>query len=204
MKEMIKNAAILFAITVIAGFILGLVYQNTKGLIVEREEQDQKDACMEVFQNASDFEEIADCFTDADRQAFDNNGFAGERIDDAVKALSENGEILGYVLTVTTSEGYGGDIQFTIGIQNDGTVNGISILSISETAGLGMQAEDVLKPQFANKKAEQFEYTKTGAMADNQIDAISGATITTNAVTNGVNAGLYYFQTVLGGGNTNE
>ena len=204
MKEMIKNAAIMLAITIIAGFILGLIYENTKGLIAQREEQDKKDACMEVFQNASDFEEIEDCFTDADRQSFDSNGFAGDRIDDVVKAVSDSGETLGYVMTVTTSQGYGGDIQFTVGIQNDGTVNGISILSISETAGLGMEAENVLKPQFVNKKADRFEYTKTGAMADNQIDAISGATITTNAVTNGVNACLYYFQTVLEGGKVNE
>ena len=75
-----------------------------------------------------------------------------------------------------------------------------SLLSISETAGLGMRAEEVLKPQFAGKNVAKFAYSKSGASADNEIDAISGATITTNAVTNGVNAGLYYFQTVLGGG----
>ena len=51
---------------------------------------------------------------------------------------------------------------------------------------------------------ESFEYVKGNAAAENQIDAISGATITTNALTNGVNAGLYYFRTVLGGGNGNE
>ena len=61
--------------------------------------------------------------------------------------------MLGYVLTVTTHEGYGGDIQFTVGVRNDGTLNGISLLSISETAGLGMQAGDVLVPQFADKNA---------------------------------------------------
>jgi electron transport complex protein RnfG len=103
------------------------------------------------------------------------------------------------VLTVTSHEGYGGDIQFTMGITNDGVLNGISILSISETAGLGMRADEVLKPQFAGKSAEKYEYTKTGAVSDSQIDAISGATITTNAVVNGVNAGLYYFQNELGG-----
>ncbi|MDE7287216.1 MAG: FMN-binding protein, partial [Lachnospiraceae bacterium] len=43
-------------------------------------------------------------------------------------------------------------------------------------------------------------YTKTGATSDSQIDAISGATITTNAVTTAVNGGLYYFQSQLGGG----
>ena len=46
---------------------------------------------------------------------------------------------------------------------------------------------------------EKFEYTKTGATSDDQIDAISGATITTNAMTNGVNAGLCAFRYVEGG-----
>ena len=119
-------------------------------------------------------------------------------------AKDSAGSTIGYVITVTTKEGYGGDIQFTMGVREDGTVNGISLLSISETAGLGMRADEVLKPQFAGKQVEKFSYTKSGATADNQIDAISGATITTNAVTNGVNAGLYYFRTVLGGGSANE
>ena len=87
-----------------------------------------------------------------------------------------------------------------MGVQNDGTLNGISILSISETAGLGMKANtDSFKDQFKNKKVEKFSYTKTGATSDDQIDAISGATITTNAMTNGVNAGLCAFQYVEGG-----
>ena len=62
----------------------------------------------------------------------------------------------------------------------------------------------MLKPQFAGKNVASFEYTKTGATTDAQIDAISGATITTNAVVNGVNAGLTYFTEVLGGGSSNE
>ena len=56
--------------------------------------------------------------------------------------------------------------------------------------------EDEFKNQFSGKKVEHFTYTKSGSSADNEIDAISGATITTNAVTNGVNAGLYYIQTL--------
>ena len=104
------------------------------------------------------------------------------------------------MITVTTHEAYGGDITLTMGIDNSGTLNGISILSISETPGLGMRAEEVLKPQFAGKNVTEFTYTKTGAVSEDQVDAISGATITTNAVTNAVNGGLYYFQTQLGGG----
>ena len=115
-------------------------------------------------------------------------------------AEDTSGETLGYAFTVTDSEGYGGDIQFAMGVQNDGTLNGISILSISETAGLGMKATtDSFKDQFKNKNAEKFTYTKTGSTSDDQIDAISGATITTNAMTNGVNAGLCAFRVMEGG-----
>ncbi len=204
MKSMLKNAAILLIITVIAGFVLGLVYQNTKGLIADREAQDKKEACLEVFHNASNFKPIENVVTEDIRKKLDENGFENETIEEGSMAVDSNGQQLGYVLTIKTSQGYAGDIRFTVGIQNDGTVNGISILSISETAGLGMQADAVLKPQFANKKVQTFEYTKTGATSENQIDAISGATITTNAITTGVNCGLYYFQAFLGGGNINE
>lgn len=204
MKSMLKNAAILLIITVIAGFVLGLVYQNTKGLIADREVQEKKEACLEVFHNASDFKPIENVVTEDIRKKLDENGFENETIEEGAMAVDGNEQLLGYVLTIKTSQGYAGDIRFTVGIQNDGTVNGISILSISETAGLGMQADAVLKPQFANKKVQSFEYTKTGATSENQIDAISGATITTNAITTGVNCGLYYFQTFLGGGNINE
>ena len=199
MKEMLKNAGILLAITVIAGFILGAVYQITKGPIAEAEAAAAMEAYKEVFADASDFTEIE---VKADSLAED--GITGSDIDKVMEAKGEDGSVLGYVFVITNHEGYAGDIQFTLGVSNDGTTNGISILAISETPGLGMEAESVLKPQFAGKKAAQFNYTKTGAVSEDQIDAISGATITTNAVTNGVNAGLYYFQNVLGGGMANE
>ena len=202
MKEMIKNTAILLVITIVAGLVLGLVYQITKDPITEQEAKKKKEACQEVFQDAASFETMEVSAVNASEWA--QAGFAQESVDEVMRAADASGNLLGYVVTVTTKEGYGGDIQFSIGIRMDGTINGISILSISETAGLGMRAEEVLKPQFAGKQVEQFEYTKSGAVSETQIDAISGATITTNAVTNGVNAGLYYFRTVLGGGSSNE
>lgn len=197
MKEMMKNTGIMVAITVIAGLLLGLVYQVTKNPIAEQETKAKEEACQEVFADAASFGLIGVEAMPAD---WNNEGYAQESIDEVMEAKDASGELLGYVITVTTKEGYGGDIQFSIGVRLDGTINGMSILSISETAGLGMQAEAVLKPQFADKQVKKFVYTKNGAASEEQIDAISGATITTNAVTNGVNAGLYYFQTVLGGG----
>ena len=83
----------------------------------------------------------------------------------------------------------------------EGTVTGVEILSISETAGLGMRAaEEEFKGQFRNKAVDQFAVTKAGASAENEIDAISGATFTSSAVTNGVNAGICFYQSLAEGG----
>lgn len=193
MKSMWKDAAILFAITLIAGLILGSVYQITKEPIARQEAQALENACREVFTDAESFEVLQD-FDEAEAEAvLSEGGYFSQSIDGVSAALASDGTVAGYVITVTTHEGYGGDIQFTMGIREDGSLNGISLLSISETPGLGMQAEDVLVSQFSGRNAYPYEYTKTGAVNPNQIDAISGATITTNAVTDGVNAGLYYF-----------
>lgn len=75
----------------------------------------------------------------------------------------------------------------------DGTVSGIEFLTITETAGLGMNAQKPeWKAQYAGKNVEEFSVTKSGASADNEINAISGATITSNAVTGAVNAAVYF------------
>lgn len=202
MKNMIKDAAILLLITLFSGLILGLVYEVTKEPIAMAEEKAAKEAYAEVFPAAWEFQEqeVVSAEDENWKAEWETAGFAAVDIENALAALDENGNTLGYVLTVTSHEGYGGDITFTMGIGMDGTLNGISILSISETAGLGMKAEDVLKPQFAGKNVSSFTYTKTGAASDSQVDAISGATITTSAVTTAVNGGLYYFQSQLGGG----
>lgn len=198
MKNMIKDAAVLLVITVAAGLILGFIYQLTKEPIAAAEEKAANEAYREVFSQADSFEGPIE-ITAPEGDSMWEEKYSAVELDSVRAAYDASGNMLGYVLTVTSHEGYGGDITFTMGIQNDGTLNGISLLSISETAGLGMKAESVLKPQFVNKKVSEFTYTKTGATMDSQVDAISGATVTTNAVTTAVNAGLYIFQTQLGG-----
>ena len=193
MKSMIKDAAILFAITLISGLLLGVVYEVTKEPIVVQKALRKNKACKEVFQDAVTFEALELSVSETGEKT-------SATINEVSQAVAENGTVLGYVLDITTHEGYNGDIQFTMGIRMDGTLNGISLLSIAETPGLGMKAEEVLKPQFAGKNVSLFSYTKTGAATPDQIDAISGATITTNALVNGVNAGLEFFKTELGGG----
>lgn len=205
MKSMLKDALILFVITVIAGLALGVVYQVTKEPIAQQEIKAKNEACAEVFETAASFAPYEQFNADAAAKVLEDALLPEQDIEEVMTALDESQTALGYVVTVVSHEGYGGDIKFSVGIRMDGTVNGISILAITETAGLGMKADtDEFKAQFKDKKTDQFTYTKTGATADGQVDAISGATITTNAVTNGVNAGIAYFKSIAEGGSQNE
>ncbi len=206
MNETLKNTIILTVITVIAGLFLGLVYDITKEPIRIQEDKTKQEAYKKVFPDAVSFAE------DTLHQSADAGsvlsaaGYEEQQIDEILIAQNASGEAVGYVMRVTSGEGYGGDISFSMGITNEGVLNGIEILTINETAGLGMKAKEPdFKDQFANKSVTQFSYTKSGAATDYEVDAISGATITTNAVVNGVNAGLAYFASFdQNGGAANE
>lgn len=200
MKAIIRDSLILFAITIISGFLLGWVYDITKEPIAQQKQIAKEKACRIVFEDAESFAEV-------ELSGFsDKTSFDGGDVEEVLAAQDASGVQLGYVLTVTSHEGYGGDITFMIGIRNDGTVNAISFTSINETAGLGMKAKkDEFKTQFNGKNVEFFVYTKQGAAKDNEIDAISAATITTNAVTNGVNGALsFFYDNLQAGGVVNE
>ena len=203
MNSIVKDTLSITVITLVAGLALGIVQDITAGPIAQQQEKAKQEAYQAVFEDADSFEEF---LPDETKQAvdlvtyLDENGYDAQTVDEIMIAKDASGETLGYAFTITSSEGYGGDIQFAMGVQNDGTLNGISILSIEETAGLVMKADtDEFKDQFKDKKVEKFTYTKNGAAADDEIDAISGATITTNAMTNGINAGLCAFRYVEGG-----
>ena len=200
--KIIKDALALTLITLVAGVALGGVYEITKDPIAKQEAQAKAEAYEQVFTDAAAFEavEMDDTLTKTIRDQLDQEGYKAQSIEEVMRAEDQSGETLGYAFTVVTSEGYGGDIQFSMGVQNDGTLNGISILSIGETAGLGMNADTpAFKDQFVGKQVEKLQYTKNGATQDDEINAISGATVTTNAMTNGVNAGLCAFRVMEGG-----
>ena len=201
-NKIIKDALALTLITLVAGVALGGVYEITKDPIAKQEAQAKAEAYEQVFTDAAAFEavEMDDTLTKTIRDQLDQEGYKAQSIEEVMRAEDQSGETLGYAFTVVTSEGYGGDIQFSMGVQNDGTLNGISNLSIGETAGLGMNADTpAFKDQFVGKQVEKLQYTKNGATQDDEINAISGATVTTNAMTNGVNAGLCAFRVMEGG-----
>lgn len=199
MKQMLKDSLILFVITLISGLALGAVYMVTKDPIARQQEKTKAKAYQIVFEDAASFVDEENFDAQAATSDLLNYTVDEDYSDDEItmfaSAFDESGNLLGYVITVTSHAGFGGDITFSMGIRLDGTLNGISITSISETAGLGMRASEILAPQFAGKATDsRFTVTKTGATYPTEIDAISSATITSNAVTDGVNAGIAYFQ----------
>lgn len=189
MKKIVKDALILFLITAVAGLLLALVNEVTKAPIEEQKAKAKEEACLKVFPGASGFEELS--LDPAAIEAF-NNSYPKITITNIYNAGGD-----GYVLTLSTKEGYGDNITFSMGITNDGKLNGVAILSSNETVGLGLEAETVLVPQFADKNVDKFTYTKTGSTSDSEIDAISSATITTKAFVNAVNAGLEFYSNNL-------
>lgn len=196
MNKIIKDACILFAITLVAGILLGAVYDITKTPIANQNEKAKQEAYRAVMADADKFEEI-DGFSASDGAtsylAKGDEDYSADEITEVVAGVKDN-KIIGFVVTVVAGDGYGGDIKFSVGIKADGTYSGTSILSISETAGLGMRAktDPTFLGQLEGKKVSKFNVVKdgTGSSADDKVDAIGGSTITSKAVVKGVNAAL--------------
>lgn len=193
-----KDALILFAITLVAGACLGGVYEATKEPIAAANLAAKEAAYRTVLPDASSFEsdDMTEVIASANGE-ISGLGYGNVMVDEAAIALDGSGTPMGYVVTTTSKDGYGGAITVSVGITADGTVNGIAFLTLAETAGLGMNADTDWKNQYAGKNVDAFAVTKNGAAADNEINAISGATITSNAVTGAVNAAVYFAKNCL-------
>ena len=197
-KSIIKDALILFLITIVAGFGLGAVHEITLEPIAIANENAQQAAYRTVFPDADKFLELPGFDADQATQAVVQSGYPDNSIENCVQAVDASGNLLGYVINASDPSSYGGNVTLSLGVRVDGTVNGYSITDINDTAGLGMKAkEESFSSQYANKKADIFVVTKTGATSDDEIDAISGATITSNAVTRAVNSGLAYYRYLM-------
>lgn len=203
-SSIIKDALILFMITIIAGVSLGFVYEITLPIINEQELKKQTEAYGTIYSDAAEFaadENLTKLAEEAVEKVLEPNGLTGNTIDAAFVALDASGEKIGYVMTITSGNGYGGAISLSLGYSVDGVIQGMEIISMNETPGFGAKAnEPVFKDQFKGKKADQIEFVKTGATAENQIDAITGATITTTAITNAVNSGLRFINDLVEAG----
>ena len=187
MNKIVKNALVLMAFSLVLGFVLGAVYKITEPAIAEATRQKEMQAYKVVFENAADFTEVAVDAAAAEKVMTDG-GFP-DVINKAFQAVDASGNALGYVVQLTTKDGYSGGIVMVVGISADGTVNGFSVTAHSETSGLGTKAFDAAY-------ADQFKGIAADAVSG--VATISGATLTSTAVINGINAAVAYANS-LGG-----
>lgn len=202
--SVVHDALVLTAITLVSGLLLGIVHDITAEPIAAEEERTRIETEQTVFSDAKAFHADLSLTPEQTQNLLDKAGISKTVINEIYDAQDADGNLLGWVIDVTNSEGYGGDVELMAGIRSrDGSLslNGISFLSLSETAGMGMKAKDAaFLDQFRGMPAdEMIEYTKSGKSADNEIDAISGATVTTSAVTKAVNAAITAAQKLEGG-----
>ncbi len=199
-KKIVHDAMILTAFTLVLGFVLGLVYGITKDPIAAADKAKSQAAYQTVFADAESFEAYGEIDKEAALSVMEEGGFSDE-ITDVQVAMDGGGSTLGYVITVIAKDASQANITFSVGIANDGTVNGYSITNISETPGLGMKVnEEAFYSQFAGKLVDSFTIVKNPPASDSEVESVSGATISSKAMANGVNACITYFHNVLEGG----
>lgn len=201
----LKDALILFAITLVAAVLLSFVNEITKGPIAEQKAKKKAEAYQAVYHEAAivDIEDTSlAAKLESSKALLESASLSKVIIDEAGIAKDEAGIAIGYVMTITTSSGYNGNITITMGFTSDKTITGIQFLTLAETAGLGMKVdEEPFKGQFINKFGEDIlMVTITGATDENEINAVSGATISSGAVTEAVNAGIVFGSELLKAG----
>ena len=188
-KDMFKLGLNLLIISAVAALLLALTNSVTASTIAQRNEQANAEARKLVLESAQDFEQVKDVKTDNSK---------GVEVSEIYEAKDASGNTVGYTLKVLPS-GYGGTIELMVGIDSaNGQVSGINVVSNSETAGLGAKATDLeFSDQYKGKPLEELSVLKNGTPGDTEIKAISGATITSTAVTNGVDAAIEVYNNSL-------
>lgn len=176
MKEVIKPTLTLFVICFVITLLLAATNLMTRSKIAEMDQQSEAASRQAVLPGATSFQDSSD----------------------ATYAIGvKEGNILGYVFT-TKTKSYGGDMNVMTGISKDGKVTGVVILSISDTPGLGLNAQkDSFRDQYKQTAPEKgFEVIKSGSAKEGQIEAMTGATITSKAVTACVNEAVAAYNNI--------
>lgn len=190
-----KDALVLTLITLISGCFLGGAYGLTKQRIYEINNA----STIASYQQVMPAEEYDDAtYQDALTTALNDGTIAtdngGATLLSVVAAKDASGAEIGYIIKGQAA-GYGGNDVVVVGVDADLKVTGISFPeTLPETAGLGQRA---LEPEFYEQfagKGTKLSVKKGGGAGENEIDAISGATMTSTAVVNTVNAATEFVQ----------
>lgn len=198
-KEIFSLGLRLLIITAIAGLILGGAYKITFEPIRQQNIKANNEAMKEVLPSAENFQKIGSVTPEAG-ETLELELVADGKVREVNKA-QKGSDTIGYTIKVAP-KGYAGIIEMMVGISTEGKVEGIKILNHSETPGLGALApEPKFSDQFKGKPIDKpLAVVKVPASADNEIQAITGATITSKAVSDGVNEAVDFFKNELKGG----
>ena len=184
--NVIKLGVILLIIASIAALSLAFTNVMTREVIAQQKEQKNIQARQAVMKDATEFKPLE---LELDE---------GDVIIEVFEAL-KNGEFIGYTFKSST-KGYSGNVEVLTGVKQDGSIEAITILTQTETPGLGARCvEPEFQSQFSNKSIDSpLDVVKSGA-GDSKVQSITGATITSTAVTTGVNAAIELSGELLGG-----
>lgn len=174
----------LFVVAAIVALLLALTNSITVDKIAEQNTLKQNDSCKIVLPEATDF--------------------TSGTLDDITyyTGTDDGGNTVGYAI-ITSEKGYGGEVEVMTGITTAGNVSGVVILSQNETPGLGANAEkEDFRDQYKTETPpSNFVVSKESTETTDetvQIQAMTGATITSKAVTQAVNDALNAFNQIKG------
>lgn len=187
MRDVLKPMVTLFVIAGIAAAILGYVNAVTEAPIADAELQATKDSVKAVFPEVAEL-------TESDIITVDDNS---TDVTQYITAKNTNGEVLGYAV-FTESNGFSAGLKLMFGVDADGKITGVSVVDCSnETPGLGanVAVKDDFRNQFVGKDGD-IAVTKDGG----DIDALTGATITSRAVAKAANSAIEYYNSDIKGG----
>ena len=191
MRDILRLSIVLFVIAAVSALLLGATNYITRDIIAEQIRVQNEQARMEVLKEADSFEALEEGDW---KSVVEGLGLENPEILQEVYVGKKGDEVVGYTFK-TLPKGYGGPVTVLTGVSAEGLVTGMRIVSHTETPGLGAKSTE---PAFMNQyegltAAEPVAVIKSGTAQGNQVNAITGSTITTQAVTNGVNASLKLF-----------
>ncbi len=184
-KDIFVPTISLFLICIVVSALLAGTNELTKGPIAEIQAQTAAEAMKSVCPEAESFE---------GKEGLETEFYRG---------LDSSGNLVGYAIP-SAYKGYGGDVEIMVGVSLEGQVTGVEILSHEETPGLGANCTKKEFTDMYKQSAPQdgFSVVKDGTGGEGgRIDALTGATITSNAVTQAVNNALNVYNSLEGGGN---
>ncbi len=184
-REMVNPAVVLFLVGLIVTGLLAVVYQMAQPIIVEREAKEKMASLQTVLPAADTFE------PEKSRSILEQGGLTVPETVVSLYPGMKGGAFAGCAVQVAP-KGYGGAISMIVGVGADGAISGVIIISQNETPGLGTKAAEpaFLKQYNAVADPAGLQVVKRVATTRGEIEALTGATVTSRAVTRGVTDAL--------------